>query len=182
MKEHSEPRTIQLAMRYLPRLVLYSFAGILVELLIAPFHEVGHVVIGLLLGVQILGISWASYGYISPYDWRENIMGLSGGFFTVLLLSFLYLLVENRQRVSVKGVNERKSEDLLSSRLLGLRIILLGNLMFELASAFLEGLEKEVYDAIVSDPLIAIALSVVFTGVSFYVHGLEVPTIENTEI
>ena len=149
-------------------------------LLTSPFHELGHALVGLILGVQITRIEWGRTHYISSHDWRENIMGYAGGLFATLFLMLLYVIMKRAKPLLVKReMRVRLKQGLLGATIM-LQIIILADVMMQLTASVLEGSIKDFYDVLIRNVPVLFIILMIFTGISIFIHlvKMDQPTIE----
>jgi len=132
--------------------------------LTSPIHEFGHFFACLALGVKVNSIGWNQIIFTSVSDWRQNIIGFSGGLFAVLFLLCLYILsvvgFHHFQPQTKKGILMINYFSLL------IKSILLADMMVQLTGATFEGTALSIYQLLVENVLVLYVLTLAFSAVS----------------
>ena len=137
---------------------------------ISPIHELGHVAAAVLLGIRIIRIEWTKVRFITTNDWRENVLGYSGGLFATFFLVLLYLVVKRAKLLLLKREMRVKLKRRLVVAVIMLQIIILTDLMMQLTASILEGSVREIYFALCANIPILFIINMIFTGVSVFIY------------
>ncbi len=133
--------------------------------LTSPIHEFGHFFACLLLGVKVNSIGWGQIVFTSVSDWRQNLIGYSGGLFAAVFLSCLFVLLgfgfSRFHPQTMKGTVLTNYFSLL------VKSIILTDLMVQLTGASFEGTNLPFYLSFIKNFMILYLLTLIFSGVSF---------------
>jgi uncharacterized membrane protein YozB (DUF420 family) len=134
--------------------------------LTSPIHEFGHFFACLALGVEVNSIGWNQIIFTSVSDWRQNIIGFSGGLFAAFFLFCLYILsvvgFSHFQPQTKKGILMINYFSLL------VKSILLADMMVQLTGAAFEGTDLSIYQLLVKNILVLYVLTLIFSAVSLF--------------
>jgi len=150
-------------------LISFLFVILLDKLFISPCHELGHYLAGLALGIPITRVEWDKTYYIAPSDWRENVMGFSGGLFAVLILSLLYVIMYKCQK-KLMSQTMHKRKRYFVNLILFFRVVVLADWMLQLTAGIWEGLNKNIYQQFVGNTPLLSLFTIIVTGLSFLIH------------
>ena len=136
----------------------------------SPFHELGHAAVGTMLGVQVTRIEWGRTYYISPNDWRENIMGFAGGIIGALALTVLYMIANDGLEFFANRVTRERLKRVFISAKFSIKIAATADLMVQLTAGVLEGSNKKLYDGITNNLIALFAIFTTLTAISLALH------------
>jgi len=135
--------------------------------LTSPIHEFGHFLACLALGVRVVSVGWNQILFASVSDWRQNVIGFSGGLIAVLFLVCLYIL----SALGFSRFHPQTKKGILMIDYFSLLVksTLLADLMTQLTGAALEGTNLSVYQSLVKNLLILCIFILIFSAVSLLI-------------
>lgn len=127
--------------------------------LTSPVHEFGHFLACLALGVRVHSIGWNRIVFASVSDWRQNVIGYSGGLFAVLFLLCLYIL----STVSLSHIHPQTKRGVLVTNYFALLVkaTLLTDMMVQLTGATLEGTNLPAYQLLVKNVFVLYVVTLI---------------------
>jgi len=135
---------------------------------ISPIHELGHATAAVLLGIRIIRIEWGSVQYVVTNDWRENVVGYSGGLFATSVLVLLYVIIKRAKLLLEKREIRAKLKRRLVGATIVLQMVVIADAIAQLTISVLEGSFYDAYIALGLVPLFTMIM--IFTGASFFIY------------
>jgi uncharacterized membrane protein YozB (DUF420 family) len=151
-----------------PTVFAVSILAIIFDVsLTSPIHELGHLLACLALGVRVVSVGWNQILFASVSDWRQNIIGFSGGLLAVLFLFCLYVSL----RSGLSHLHPKTKIGILRVNYFYLLIksVFLADIMVEFLGATLEGANFSAYESIIQNIPVLYAIVLLFSAVSLLI-------------
>lgn len=134
--------------------------------LTSPVHELGHFLACLTLGVSVYSIEWNRLVHASVSDWRQNVIGYSGGLFAVLFLLCLYIL----STVSLSHIHPQTKRGMIITNYFTLfvKATILTDMIMQFIGAAMEGTNPATYESFIQNVFALYVVTLIFSAVSFF--------------